>query len=156
MMKKLVPVFVLLVGAIWLAGCGGRNSANSSGNLNISIDAASTMVGTTDLMITVEDTEGNAINDATVDIKGDMSHAGMQPVLGESSASNGAGMYVIPYEWTMAGDWFVTVNVTLADGTTESQRFDFNGISGEMEMEDGEMDHDDMDMNDGEMEEATE
>lgn len=109
------------------------------------------MVGTTDLMITVKDAEGNAVNDATVGIKGDMSHAGMQPVLGESSTSNGEGMYMIPYEWTMAGDWFVTVNVSLADGTTESQRFDFNGISGEMDMEDSDMDHGEM-----EMEEATE
>lgn len=153
MMKNNLFIFVLLVGAVWLAGCGGRNSANSSGNLNISVNAGSTMVGTTDLMITVKDTEGNAVNDATVGIKGDMSHAGMQPVLGESSTSNGEGMYMIPYEWTMAGDWFVTVNVSLADGTTESQRFDFNGISGEMDMdmEDSDMDHGEM-----EMEEATE
>lgn len=115
-------------------------------------------------MITIKDSDGNPVNDATVDIKGDMSHAGMQPVLGESSSSNGEGMYMIPYEWTMAGDWFVTVNVTLADGTVGSERFDFNGISGEMsesEMED--MDHSEMDMEDGEMdhsdmemEEATE
>ncbi len=108
-------------------------------------------------MITVKDTDGNPINDATVDIKGDMSHAGMQPVLGESSASNGEGMYMIPYEWTMAGDWFVTVNVTLADGTVGSERFDFNGISGEMsDMEDMDMEDSEMNHGDMEMEEATE
>jgi hypothetical protein len=31
----------------------------------------------------------------------------------------------MPFRWTMAGDWFVTVDVTLPDGTTASQRFDF-------------------------------
>ena len=135
-----------------LAACGGRNSANQSvHNYDISVEAGSKEVGKTNLMVTVNDENGNPVNDATVNIKGDMSHAGMQPVLGESSSANN-GMYMIPYEWTMAGDWFVTIDVTLADGTVVSERVDFGGIGDESAM-DGQMEE--MDHSDMEMEEAT-
>lgn len=127
-----------------LSACGGRNSAQTNTkNYDISVEAGSTTVGKTDLMVTVKDQNGSAINNANVSIKGDMSHAGMQPVLGESSSATD-GVYTIPYEWTMAGDWFVTINVTFSDGSTVTERFDFNGIGGDDDM--GEMDHSDMDM----------
>ena len=131
-----------------LSACGGRNSAQTNtNNYDISVEAGSTTVGKTDLMVTVKDQSGNAINDANVSIKGDMSHAGMQPVLGESSSADN-GVYTIPYEWTMAGDWFVTIDVTFADGSTATERFDFNGIGGDDmgDMDHGEMDHGEMDM----------
>ena len=151
MLKKFTFSFFLTCLVLILASCGGRNSANQTEhNFDISIMAGSTEVGKTDLMITVKDEAGNPVNDASVNIKGDMSHAGMQPVLGDSSSAEN-GTYTIPYEWTMAGDWFVTVDVTLADGTVISERIDFSGIGGdsmdhgEMDMDEGEMDHGDMD-----------
>ncbi|MFK7802286.1 MAG: FixH family protein [Anaerolineae bacterium] len=142
---KFLPFIILLAGL--LAACGGRNSSQTnSSNYDISVDAESTNLGQTNLMVTVRDESDEPINDATVNIKGDMTHAGMQPVLGETSTAND-GVYVIPYEWTMAGDWFVTIDVTFADGTSATERVDFNGIGdGSMDMEDGEMDHGDMDM----------
>lgn len=146
MIRKII-LSVLLV--IVLTACGGRNSNQADNNdLNISVDVASTTVGTTDLMVTILDENGAPVNDATVNIKGDMSHAGMQPVLGESSSAEN-GVYTIPYEWTMAGDWFVTVDVLLSNGETASGRFDFTGIGEEMGMDenmDEGMDHSDMDM----------
>jgi len=139
---------ILLTGLLF--ACGGRNSSQpSASNYDISIEAGSTALGQTNLMVTVRDESGDPVNDATVNIKGDMTHAGMQPVLGESSLADN-GVYTIPYEWTMAGDWFVTVDVTFADGTSATERIDFNGIGddsmGSMDMDDGEMDHSDMDM----------
>lgn len=144
-MLKRISFFILFtILILTLAGCGGRNSANQNDhNYDISIMAESTKVGKTNLMITVKDEAGNRVNDATVNIKGDMSHAGMQPVLGESSSAED-GVYTIPYEWTMAGDWFVTVDVTLADGNVVSERIDFSGIGGDS------MDHGDIDMEEGE------
>ena len=156
-MKKTILTIIILGLTVALVACGGRNSASQSDhNYDIQIEVGSMDVGTTDLMVTVKDENGDPVNDATVNIKGDMSHAGMQPVLGESASGNN-GMYMIPYEWTMAGDWFVTVDVMLADGSTISERVDFAGIGdgGSMEMDDMEdMDHGSME--DGEMEEATE
>jgi hypothetical protein len=44
-----------------------------------------------------------------------MSHAGMTPVIVER-ANGEAGTYAVPFEWTMAGDWIVTISATLPDG----------------------------------------
>ena len=151
MKTKLITLLIVVLGL--LSACGGRNSnQENNSNLDISVKPQSMEVGQTDLIISITEKEsGDPINDASVAIKGDMSHAGMQPVLGESSSGDN-GVYTIPYEWTMAGDWFITVDVTLADGTAVSERFDFSGI-GDGEM--GDMDHSEMeDMDHGEMEDG--
>ncbi len=36
------------------------------------------------------------------------------------------GVYRTDLEWTMAGDWIVTVTATLADGQTVEQQFDLS------------------------------
>ena len=65
---------------------------------------------------------GMPIDDAYLSVKGDMEHDGMMPVL--TSAKAGLdGEYVIPFEWTMGGDWIVTVDATLADGMQVTQDF---------------------------------
>ncbi|MFT5193669.1 MAG: hypothetical protein ACI9EW_000079 [Cellvibrionaceae bacterium] len=128
MYKKARYLLSIILTIGLFSACSGRNSAQSqSSGYMISITAGALTVGTTDLLITVQDKAGNLINNAHVNIKGSMTHAGMQSVLGETSLANN-GVYTIPYEWTMAGDWFVTVNVTLSDGTAVTEQFDFNGI----------------------------
>jgi len=135
-------LFLFLIAGLFTA-CGGRNSAQSnSNNYEISVEAKSTLVGKTDLQVTITDQDGTEIHDANISIKGNMTHAGMQPVLGGSSTAVD-GVYIIPYEWTMAGDWFVTIDVTFADGSTATEWFDFNGIGSEDMRETG---HDDMEM----------
>ena len=142
MVKKYLNLLVPVAIVFLLIGCGGRNSSNSnSSGYDISIDAESTTLGATNLVVTVKDQSGTPINDATVNIKGDMTHAGMSPVLGQSSKADN-GTYTVPYEWTMAGDWVVSVDVILSDGTVISEKIDFSGIGGD----DGDMDHGDMDM----------
>jgi hypothetical protein len=118
--------FVLLLLLFVLAGC--RQQAEPTVNENVNIDLAfephEPTVGTSTVLVTLTDAAGNPINDATVNIRGDMAHAGMQPVLREISAGAN-GSYSSQYEWTMAGDWEVTVAVTLPDGTSAEQRFDY-------------------------------
>lgn len=129
-MRRIEPNYLLLLVILGLlTACGGRNSHQTgTNNYDISIQAESTVVGEANLLVTIKDQDGTPINNANVNVKGDMSHAGMRPVLGESDSASD-GVYTIPYEWTMAGDWFVTVEVTFADGSTATERFDFNGIS---------------------------
>ncbi len=144
MVKKCLILLLSIAITSLLIGCGGRNSSNdNSSGYDISIDAGSTALGETNLVVTVKDQSGIPINDATVNIKGDMVHAGMSPVLGESSKGD-SGTYTVPYEWTMAGDWILSVDVILSDGTVISEKIDFSGVGGD----DGDMDHDDMDMED--------
>ncbi|MGB1288922.1 MAG: FixH family protein, partial [Aggregatilineales bacterium] len=96
------------------------------------------------LIVTVRDGE-TAINDATVAVRGDMSHAGMIPVMVEASEGT-EGEYEIPFEWTMGGDWAVEITATLPDGRSTQRTFEYS-LPGSPD----DMDMDGMDMSDDEM-----
>lgn len=75
--------------------------------------------------VTLRDAGGRPVEDAAVSVRGDMNHAGMVPV--ESTAAHsGDGVYTADFEWTMAGDWIVTVTAELPGGGVVSQTFDYS------------------------------
>lgn len=119
---------VLLVFALTLAGC--RQSAQTStADISIALRAESLAVGETTLHITLTDASGQPVSAQKIELRGDMTHAGMQPVLAESSTGEN-GVYDLPFEWTMSGDWIVTVKATMADGTVAEKRFDLSVTDG--------------------------
>lgn len=137
MRPKNLLLLIIITFLLLDAACISRQSQQeAAADVNVTLEPLSTNVGETTLLITVTDSNGEPINDATVAVKGDMTHAGMQPVLAEAAAGE-AGVYTIPFEWTMGGDWIVTVDVTLADGTVVSKQFSDISIAGETT----EMDH---------------
>jgi hypothetical protein len=81
------------------------------------------LVGPASVAVRLNDASGAPVKGATVSLKGDMSHAGMQPVLAGASET-AAGVYEAQWVWTMSGDWFVTVTAALPDGRTLVRRFD--------------------------------
>jgi len=95
------------------------------------------VVGESELVITLTDADGAPVTDATLEIVGDMNHAGMTPVVRDLETAGEDGVYRTPFEWTMGGDWFVTVVAFLADGTEIEQTFDMSVATAEGE----EMDH---------------
>jgi hypothetical protein len=86
-------------------------------------DPEPALVGPATLSVQLSDANGAPVEGATVSLKGDMSHAGMQPVLADAAETT-AGVYEAQWVWTMSGDWFVTVTATLSDGRTLVRRFD--------------------------------
>ena len=56
----------------------------------------------------------------TVSARGSMTHAGMAPVVAEGVEGD-PGVYRIPWEWTMAGDWFVDVTLRSPEGAEVTQ-----------------------------------
>ncbi len=52
---------------------------------------------------------------ARVELQGDMNHAGMVPVLA-TARETALGVYVAELNLDMAGQWFITADVRLADG----------------------------------------
>lgn len=120
-----IPRLLLLL-ILLLSACNGRQSQQSDTiDLDMTVVPQTTTVGDTILTITLKDTAGAVIDDAELTIKGDMSHAGMQPVLANTSGGIN-GVYTVPFEWTMGGDWIVTIDVTLADGRYHAQQFNFS------------------------------
>jgi hypothetical protein len=75
------------------------------------------------MVIRVIGGDGRPVDDAQLQIKGDMTHAGMVPVVVTlTDGTNGA--YEAAFGWTMAGDWIVTVEATLPDGRVARRQFE--------------------------------
>jgi hypothetical protein len=121
-MKQLL-ILVFLV--ILAAGCARANDQPESGEVEISLslEPEPAVVGEAIVMVTLQSSGGDPIEDAAVHVKGDMNHAGMVPVLADADHGPG-GVYEMPFQWTMGGSWIVTVEATLADGTLVTRRFD--------------------------------
>lgn len=119
---------ILLVFTLTLAGC--RQSAQTAtADIEIDLRAESLTVDGTTLFITLTDASGQPVAAQKVEVRGDMNHAGMQPVLAESSEGEN-GVYEVPFEWTMSGDWIVTVKATMTDGSVAEERFDLSVTGG--------------------------
>lgn len=130
-MKKITdrPLFLFLALALLgllLGGCARASRQANTADVQMELTAVPdpAAVGDAQLLIRLHDSAGNPINDARLSVKGDMSHAGMQPVLAELDGGSPEGVYEVPFTWTMAGDWIVTVEATLPDGAVAQQRFE--------------------------------
>ncbi|NOX60741.1 MAG: FixH family protein [Chloroflexi bacterium] len=128
--------FLFLIIAVLLSAACTRASREletaADVEVQLMVEPAPPVVGEAVLVITITDETGAPLEDAKLDIKGDMAHAGMKPVLATAERGEG-GVYRVPFEWTMAGDWFVTIRGALPDGRTFSRRFDVS-VGGEMDM----------------------
>jgi hypothetical protein len=56
-----------------------------------------------------------------------MSHAGMAPVLADG-VERAAGVYDIPFAFTMQGDWVLLVSAVLPDGGRVERRVDVANV----------------------------
>ena len=126
----------LIVLSLLLGSCRRSTQPNveaANVNMALAVRPPAPAVGPATLLITLTDTADDPINGAVLEIRGDMVHAGMEPVLASVDAGQN-GIYEVPFEWTMAGDWIVTVTASLPDGRTVTREFDLT-VSGEMNME---------------------
>jgi len=151
MMKHLrlpFPIIFLLLVVVLLGGCARQSQQADQNNaddidMTLVVAPAPPAVGPSNLLITIQDKDDSPIDGASLEIKGDMSHAGMKPVLASISGGE-SGLYAVPFEWTMGGDWFVTVTATLPDGRVATKRFDLS-VGGGMDM-DNDMEHSESEM----------
>ena len=121
--------YVLPMGlALLLLACGCARASQQADSVSVQITMTAIPfpphIGDSRLVIQVIDKMGSPINDAHLTVKGDMTHAGMVPLLAEIDGGGENGVYTIPFNWTMAGDWVVTVDLQLPDGTIAQERFD--------------------------------
>lgn len=125
----LVAMLFFLTGTVGCRQSSGGipvDQSNASGlSINLATaDGASPPMGRSILRISLTDEAGDPVEGAAVSLRGDMNHAGMVPV--EATASDlGAGIYEADFEWTMAGDWQVTVRAETAAGNIVVDTFDF-------------------------------
>lgn len=100
-----------------------RDQGDATINIAYQPDNDPVTGGDSPVTITLTTESGSPITDALVEVVGDMAHAGMMPI-SATGEHTGGGQYHVPLRWTMAGDWQVTVTVTLADGSIVEESFD--------------------------------
>jgi hypothetical protein len=139
---RIAFLIALAVAALLLAGCRGGddddNATEAPQSTNLQIDVAyepdPPEPGDSVVIVTVMDAEGNPVEGASVSLLGDMDMA-MPPELGETDEGE-AGVYRVPFTWSMGGEWFLHVTVTLPDGTTVTEEFTLN-VGGDTDDMDG-------------------
>jgi nitrogen fixation protein FixH len=117
-------LFILVLCAL-LVGCAQTPQADATITLNV----AQSTVGAAQVDVQLADAAGQPISGAQVQLRGDMTHAGMQPVL-TTMNDLGNGQYrADDFEFTMAGDWILTVQAEMPDGTRVERMFDVQGVA---------------------------
>lgn len=129
-------LLLIVIGCLALGATAGCRIDGAPPDDTIRIDLIAPLfsppAGDGRLAFRVSDENGQPIDTAALDIRADMTHAGMLPI--EVSAAGGdGGVYRVPVRWTMAGDWTITVEATLNDGRRVTRSFDL-AVTGEEEL----------------------
>lgn len=123
----LIAVVALAVVIFLLASRQSAQPTAENADVTMTLDIPPEMlsVGEAQLTITLRRSDGTPIDDARLQVIGNMDHAGMIPV--EREVQGGSdGRYEVPFEWTMGGGWIVTVNAALPNNEGQiSQDFEF-------------------------------
>lgn len=126
-MRFLIGLIGLFVG---LAGCqlpdnAGRGTAETSSAVQVSLE----LVGEPEVgpaQVRVYLLENNAtVTDAEVTITGIMTHAGMEPIISQASATENGLYQTQDFAFDMAGDWLLQAEVTLPDGSEVTDELAF-------------------------------
>lgn len=115
-----------------------RQQSLSSSDLRLEVSVNSLLVGETQVIARLRDQNGNAVDKpGRLSLRGDMDHAGMEPVFAEASAAVN-GVFTLPFEWTMAGSWILEaqLNMESGDGLTETFRYEILSSAAAEEEED--------------------
>lgn len=123
----LIGVVILVLAALLASSRLSRQAPAAAPEIDMTLDVPPEMlaVGEAQLTVTLSQADGTPIDDAHLQIVGNMDHAGMIPV--EREVQGGVnGTYTVPFEWTMGGGWIVTVTASLPnDGGQVSRDFEF-------------------------------
>lgn len=126
---KLSPLILLIGLSLAISSASGcsrqsqRATAATDHQLELTIRPDPPSTGEAQLVIELRDPMDEPVAGAQVTARGDMNHAGMTPVFGRAEETE-PGRYRVPFEWTMAGDWSVTVEAELPDGSHVERQFE--------------------------------
>ncbi|MCB0168152.1 MAG: FixH family protein [Anaerolineae bacterium] len=128
MTKKRYLWLILGITLLLMTGCRrGQTSDISDIGLDLSVSPNPPTIGPAAVVIQLTDETDQPLAGATVELEGNMSHAGMAPVFSQAKEVE-PGRYEAPLEFTMGGDWFILVKATLPDGRQLERQVDVPGV----------------------------
>ena len=131
--RIILPRLCLLAALLLLSAACRTEQKLAVSDIVLEMTASDLQVGDTILELRALDQAGNPLAESgTLRLRGDMDHAGMIPVLAEAAAPL-AGVYNVPFEWTMGGSWRVEASLSLSDDEVVRQEFHFDIASSSAE-----------------------
>ena len=127
-MRKLIFISVLVLLSVLLAACGGAatpadTTSAKPVNIAVSTNPNPAMMGDIELVFTITDEHGSTIEGATVDVSVD--HTDMTGMtMGGAATDQGGGKYAINANFSMSGNWKLTVYVR-KDGLDYKEDLEF-------------------------------
>lgn len=128
-MRKLFFVSLLVVLSVLLAACGGgaTPAAETSAkpvNIKVEPNPSPAGVGDAELIFTITDAKGSPIEGARVDVSAD--HTDMTGMgMSGAATDQGAGRYSINANFSMTGNWKLTVYVRNDAGLDYKEDIEF-------------------------------
>ena len=118
---------VVLAAGILAPACGRRPVSAEQVEIVWTLGPAAPAVGPASLSLTLRTRGGQPLTGAQVRLDAYMSHPGMAPVQA-NAVERGAGVYDVPFSFTMAGDWVLLVEATLPQEGRLQQRIDVRNV----------------------------
>ena len=98
------------------AESAATDGSQGASRARVEVEGEAALGPATVLVYVLEDGEG--VTGAEVEVTGDMTHAGMAPVIAEAVETE-PGLYrTESFEFTMGGDWILTAEIAMPDGST--------------------------------------
>lgn len=101
------------------AGSNAGGSAAATSGLTVTVEVEGGAVGPAPVTVGVR-TGSEPVSGATVQVTGNMTHAGMVPVIVDAVEVEPGVYRADTFAFTMAGDWFIDADVSTADGREAS------------------------------------
>jgi hypothetical protein len=125
--RRLKCLALALCATAFITGCRKRAEPEPGLEMRHEVAPQPPRVGPATITLSLADAAGKPISGARVNLEGNMSHPGMNPVFAEAREV-GAGRYQAAIEFTMGGDWIMLVRVDLPDGHKLEREFDVKGV----------------------------
>ncbi len=125
LMKVWIGIGLLVI--LLLVGCGRGGTDLPEIGVDLAIEPDPPRIGPALVTVALRDANGQPIQGAVVKLEGNMSHAGMVPVLVDATEV-AEGLYQADLEFTMGGDWFILVQADLPDGRSLERKVDVPGV----------------------------
>lgn len=119
--------FFLFVLCLIFLGCQSSHTSSSDIDIHWKIDPDPPVTGTANIQISMTDSTGQQIQGADINLEGNMTHPGMQPVFTTAEEVE-SGLYSAKLNLKMGGDWYILITSTLPDNRTVRETINLPGV----------------------------